>query len=445
MGEDQNLEQERRAIRHKRRVHNQIWAFIAVCVFCILVLAGVFFIGKNLIQSHDEQEKQEEVIEQMLEEEKAENQEVILSEPEPVEPELTPEEKLNQIVEETVSGMSLEEKVAGLFIVTPEELTGAGTAVKAGDSTKEALEKYPVGGLIYFSKNIQTEEQISEMISNSLTYNKYPMFIGVDEEGGEVSRVSEKTDVGKIKSPAEVAATNDVTEAYRTGSSIAIYLRRMGFNLDFAPVSDVAEKNSVLGNRSYGSDAALVGEFSVNMINGLQDGGISSCMKHFPGLGSAAKDTHEGMVTTDQTLDDFRAKDFEVYKKGISAGVDFIMVSHLSVPSVTGDNTPSSLSPAVVTDLLRKELGYDGIVISDSLSMKAVTEYYSSEEAAVLALRAGNDMILMPENFGEAYQGILTAVQEGTIAPERIDDALKRIYRVKLRGQTDTGEVPAGA
>lgn len=444
MDEKQNFEQERREERRRRRVHNQVLAYTVVGVFFALFLIGAFFLGRHLINAYNVQVQQEEVITQLEEQEEMEDQEIVLTEPEPIEPELTPEQKLDQLVEDSISKMSLEEKVAGLFIVTPEAITGVNTAVKAGDGTKEALAKYPVGGLIYFSKNIESEEQITEMIANSMSYNKYPMFFGVDEEGGKVSRVSGKIDVGQIKSAAEVAATNDINEAYAIGSNIAIYLRRMGFNLDFAPVSDIADRKHVLGERTYGSDAATVGDFSVNMIKGLQDGGISACMKHFPGLGSATKDTHNGMATTDKTLDEFRAEEFEVFKKGIEENVDFIMVSHLSIPSITGDNTPSSLSATVVTDLLRKELGYNGIVISDSLSMKAVTEYYSADEAAVLALRAGNDMILMPEDFEKAYQGILLAVQEGTIAQERIDDALKRIYKVKLRGQIDVSGEKVG-
>ena len=156
-------------------------------------------------------------------------------------------------------------------------------------------------------------------------------------------------------------------------------------------------------------------------------------MKHFPGLGGTTKDTHEGMVSTERTKEEYQAAEFVVFKQGIDAGVDFIMVSHLCVPAIAGENIPSSLSPAVVTDVLRGELGYDGIIISDAMNMAAITDYYAADQAAVLALRAGCDMILMPENFELAYQGILDAVAEGTIAEERIDDALRKIYKVKLR------------
>ena len=445
MSEDQNREQERREARRKRRVRNQIISYTVVGVLLVGLIAGGVYTGKILWDKQKKKQQQEEIIAQIQEEMDASEEEVILTEPEtePVELEPTPEEKMDEIVNAAIEVMPLEDKVAGLFIVTPESITGVNTAVKAGDGTKKALETYAVGGIVYFSKNIQNEEQLTEMINNTTMWSKYPLFIGVDEEGGSVSRVGGSgIEVEKVASAADLGATGDANQAYGAGSTIAGYLSRLGFNLDFAPVADVAiGENKVLKDRSYGSDSSVVGNFAVNMVNGLQDQGVSACMKHFPGLGGTTQDTHDGMVTTERTKEDFQAVDFPVYQQGIAAGVDFIMVSHLCVPSISGENIPSSLSPAVVTDVLRTELGYDGIVISDAMNMTAITDYYTADQAAVLALRAGCDMILMPEDFELAYQGILNAVQEGTIAEERIDDALRRIYRVKLR---DTIEAQIG-
>ena len=437
MSEEQNREQERREARRKRRVRNQIIAYTVVGVLTVGVITGGVFIGRHLWNQQQKKQQQEEIIAQLEEQMNATEDEIILTEPEPepVEIEPTPEEKMDEIVNSAIRVMPLEDKVAGLFIVTPESITGVNTAIKAGDGTKEALGKYAVGGIIYFSKNIQSEEQLTEMIQNTTMWSRYPLFIGVDEEGGTVSRVADsRIEVEKVDSAADIGATGDATQAYGAGATIAGYLQRLGFNLDFAPVADVADRdNKVLKNRTYSSDPAVVGSFAVNMVNGLQDNGISACMKHFPGLGGTTEDTHDGMVTTERTKEDFQTVEFPVYQQGIEAGVDFIMVSHLCVPAISGENIPSSISPAVVTDILRTELGYDGIIISDAMNMTAITDYYSADQAAVLALRAGCDMILMPEDFELAYQGILNAVQEGTIAEERIDDALRRIYRVKLR------------
>ena len=199
-------------------------------------------------------------------------------------------------------------------------------------------------------------------------------------------------------------------------------------------------ENSIIGDRAYGSDAAIVSSMAVSMLQGLEDNGVSACLKHFPGIGSSTEDTHTGMAVSNRTLDEFRAEEFVVFKNGIDAGADFVMVSHLSVPAITGDNTPSTLSSMVVTDLLRNELGYDGVIITDAMNMEAITLYHGADDAAILALKAGCDMILMPEDFELAYQGVLAAVQNGTISEERINDSLRRIYRIKYADKLEITE-----
>ncbi len=442
MSEELTKEQERREARRKRRIRNQIIAYTVVGVMFVGVAVGGVFTGKYILDKQNEKKQQEELMAQIQEEIVEEEEEIILTEPEVV-PEViepTPEEKAEGIINAAIEVMPIEDKVAGLFIVTPESVTGVQTAVKAGEGTKEALSKYAVGGIVYFSKNIKSEEQLTEMITNTINWSKYPVFIGVDEEGGEVSRIAGSSiEVEKVASAADIAATGDVAKAYSAGTTIGEYLSKLGFNLDFAPVADVATiDNHALKDRVYGDDSTVVGAFAVNMLKGLQDSGVSACMKHFPGLGSTSEDTHNGMASTERTKEDFQAVEFPVYKQGIEAGTDFIMVSHLCVPAIAGDRIPSSLSPQVVTDVLRNELGYDGIVISDAMNMAAITDYYAADEAAILALRAGCDMILMPEDFELAYLGILDAVNEGTISEERIDDALRRIYKVKLRDNIET-------
>ena len=168
-----------------------------------------------------------------------------------------------------------------------------------------------------------------------------------------------------------------------------------------------------------------------NVVNGIEEADVSSCLKHFPGLGSTSADTHDGRVELDKTLDDLRASDFVPFQQGIEAGADFVMVSHVTAPALDEDSVPSSLSGKVITDILRGELGFEGVVITDALDMDSITEYYTPGEAAVMAVEAGADMLLMPEDFEEAYQAVLDAVQEGRISEERIDESLERIYRVK--------------
>ncbi|NLL77318.1 MAG: beta-N-acetylhexosaminidase [Clostridiales bacterium] len=435
----------RREYRRKRRVRNQVVAYISV----IILLAGIIMgaaIGVRTLAKNISEKKQAEELAAQLEEISSEEEAVVEPPESEVEEPAEEVDWLEEMVETCIAEMPLEDKVAGLFVVTPEALAGVDKAIKAGDGTKEALNQYAVGGLIYFSQNIQDEEQLKGMLSNTASMSKYPLFLGVDEEGGSVRSVGEsKIEVPEIGDMADIGASGDTMEAYNAGSTIASYLYELGFNVDFAPVADVATdpENSIIGSRSFGSDSTAVGDMVSSMVSGIQDTGVSSCLKHFPGIGSTTEDTHKGMATTEKSLEDMKASDFIPFQSGIEAGADFVMVSHVSAPGLVGDNTPCSMSDKVITDILRNELGYNGIVITDAMDMAAVTEYYASDEAAITAIKAGADMILMPEDFQAAYDGVLTAVKDGVIAEERINESLKRIYRVKYRDRVDQNEVPS--
>ncbi len=211
-----------------------------------------------------------------------------------------------------------------------------------------------------------------------------------------------------------------------------------GFNVDFAPVADVLTNvdNTVIGNRAFSSDAGVAAQMVSRAVTGLQETGVSACLKHFPGHGDTAGDSHTGAAQTDRTKEEMEAEEFLPFQSGIEAGVDMIMVGHITAPNLTdGDSLPASISEKIITGVLRNELGYHGIIITDAMNMGAITEYYKSDVAAIMALKAGADMVLMPENFEEAYQGVLDAVVDGTVSEERINDSLRRIYRVKLKSR----------
>ncbi len=427
------LSEERREYRRKRRQRNQILAYIFLFCMIAFVAVGIVFCVKQVTDAQKENsehvENQEQIEDLFASEETITPPPAATATPEPT---MSPEEALEQKINETIEGMSLTEKVAGLFIVTPEAITGVDTAVQAGEGTKDALEDYAVGGLIYFAKNIQSEEQITDMIANSKTYSKYPLFIAVDEEGGSVSRVADAGLAEKQPSASEIGATGDANNAYVAGSNIGTYLSEVGFNLNFAPVADLNNvSGSVMKDRAYGADAATVAPYVVSMVNGLQEQGVTACLKHFPGIGSTTSDTHNGLAYTERTAEEFKAEEFAVFKAGIDAGAGMIMVGHVSAEGLAGDNTPASMSETIITGYLRNELGYQGVIITDAMNMSAISTYYSSEQAAVMALKAGCDMVLMPENFLQAYAGVLNAVAEGTISEERINDSLRRIYRIK--------------
>lgn len=436
---EQNTQEqlERREARRKRRVRNQILAYMTVVVFILIFAMGIVFgvqylTGESVRQEEEQQKQVDQLIgeeETLTEPETESEQEVIV--------ELTAEQKLDELVNAGIEVMPLEDKVAGLFIVTPESITGVGTAVKAGEGTKAALTKYSVGGIVYNTKNIQSESQLKEMIDNTKLYANYPLFIAIEDEGGKISPLAEKGLVEKTdnaKSFAETAGKDALT----VGNTMGTYLADYGFNLNFAPVADIVSvENSVMADRAYGEDADAAGEYVAAMVQGLKQQKVSACLKHFPGLGSTTANPDNGLSVSDRSAEDFRENEFEVFKAGIEAGADMIMVSHMAAPSLAGDNTASSLSEKVVTDILRRELEYDGIIITDSMSLKAISDYQTADEAAVMALRAGCDMILMPEDFELAYKGVMEAVESGVISEERINDSLRRIYRVKYAGRIE--------
>lgn len=438
---EEDEEMDRRTYRRRRRIRNQIISYAVVLALLAALIAGGVFAGSkvaHIVKEKKAAKEQEEMKAQIQAEQEAEDaHDVVIAAPEPVEeePEADP---LEEVVESSISTMPLEDKVAGLFIVTPEALTGVSTATQAGEGTQEALNKWGIGGLIYFDKNIKDREQIMEMLSSTVSKSKYPIFLAVDEEGGSVSRVAKSgIDVVQIDDMAAIGETGDTTQAHEAGLAIGNYLKELGFNLDFAPVADVAGSGeSVMGDRVFGSDAQLVGDMVSNLVEGIEGTGVSSCLKHFPGIGATEEDTHDGRVETAKTLDEMRSLDFVPFKAGIEAGADFVMVSHITVASLE-EAVPSSMSKTIMTDVLRDELGFQGIIITDAMNMSAITEYYTTEEAAVMAIQGGADMLLMPDDFEKAYEAVLTAVKDGTITEERIDESLKRIYRVKYKDRIE--------
>lgn len=346
-------------------------------------------------------------------------------------------------VKETVNShlekMTLEEKVAQLFVITPESLTGVGKVVRAGDTTKKAIQNYPVGGLIYFSQNIQSKEQFIQMIQQTQSFMqekaKMKAFIAIDEEGGTVARISgnPNTGVPAVPSMNQIGASGETNQAYEIGKKIGEYLSEFQINLDFAPVADIANlEGSIMLERSFGTDAQLVGNMIAAQVKGFKEKNMICALKHFPGLGYTTNDTHLGYVKTDRTKDEMQGCEFIPFEKGIEAGADIVMVGHVSVPNLTGDDTPSSLSKVVITDILRKELGFQGLVVTDALSMKGISKYYTSDQAAIKALEAGVDILLMPQDFKTAYNGVLKAVKNGTITEERINQSVYRILKLKV-------------
>lgn len=427
----QENQQDKREERRRRRKRSQMIAYTLVGIL-ILILAAAIALAVSAITSRSSiQQEQQTKLDEILS-----SEETIEVPTEPVETvqEMTDEQKLDKIIDEAIiQNMPLEDKVAGLFITTPESITGVSAAVQAGDGTKDALSKYPVGGIVYAAKNIQSADQLKQMIDNTKLYTSYPLFIAIDGEGSGTDAVAAAGLGTKTDSPETIGASGDVNNAYTAGTTVGSYLAELGFNLDFAPAADlkVVDGNAA-GSSSYGSEADKVASFVGYMQAGLQEQKVTACIGQFPGIGSSTQSTKDGMASTDRSTEDFRANEFAVFQTCIDNGMTkMIRISNMAAPSLTGDNTPCTFSSAVVTDILRNELNFRGVIVSGVMNEAAISNYYGADEAAVLALRAGCDMIYAPENFETAYNGVLEAVQNGTISEERVNDSLRRIYRIK--------------
>lgn len=430
--------------RSKRHFNKNCYIFIAILIVFIAVLGMVF-----LIAAHGKKQKKvpepDSVVTQMtdsnsesdlgFEESTAEETEMQLIE------EKSPEQLLEERIDAQMAQMTLEEKVLQMFMITPEALTGYGTVTAAGDVTYQSLQKYPVGGIILFAQNVIDPDQLGTMNGNLQNYSEeitgLPMFISVDEEGGKVARIAKNFNfsVETFSDMRSIGDSGDTTKAYEVGNTIGAYLNQYGFNLDFAPDADVLTNpdNQVIGTRSFGTDPYVVSEMTQSVVKGLEDNQVYACLKHFPGHGATSGDTHAGYAYTDKTLDELMQSELVPFSNGIQNGVHFIMVSHIAAPQVTGDNLPASLSPYMIQTVLREQMGYDGIVITDAMNMGAISDNYGSADAAVRSVNAGADIVLMPKDFVSAYQGVLNAVENGTISADRIDESVRRILRVKMQ------------
>ena len=343
--------------------------------------------------------------------------------------------------------MSLEEKIGQLFIVRPDcldpeyidddrnpdykvftELTGG---------MKETYKDYPAGGFVLFGKNIVDEEQLVSFNVELHSLNKLTPLICIDEEGGAVSRIAnnENFDVPRYTCMEDVGNIDQWGHTYDVGYSIGDYLRRYGFDLDFAPVADVNTNpdNIVIGERAFGSDPYKASYMVQAFICGMHDTGIMTCIKHYPGHGDTSGDSHFDLTYTNKTWQEMQDWELVTFVGGILVDTDMIMVAHIAAPNVTGSDEIATFSYELVTEKLRNELGYNGVIITDSMEMGVIIDNYDPAQAALNAIKAGVDIILLPQIYKEAFDGIKTAILSGEISEERIDESVYRILSMKFR------------
>ncbi|MBO7128919.1 MAG: glycoside hydrolase [Prevotella sp.] len=350
-------------------------------------------------------------------------------------------------VEEQLQKMTLREKVGQMFFVRPECLD---TTIhwkeyadlmplelqEVNNCMKGVNEKYPVGGIILYAWNIKDETQLGQFLPQLKALNGKPLMC-IDEEGGRVARIAnnENFHVKKYESMGAIGATGDPANAYECGNTIGTYLKYYGFDIDFAPVADVNTnpENIIIGPRAFSDDPAVAAPMVTNYLQGLKDAGIIGCIKHFPGHGDVKNDTHYGYAQTQKTWAEMLDCEIITFRAGIQWGCQLIMTAHISAPNVIGKDIPSTMSSVILQDKLRRELGYQNIIVTDAMDMGAITQQYTIEEAAVGCIKAGADIVLCPKDLVKAFDAVIAAVENGAITEERINQSARRILRLKAK------------
>lgn len=342
-----------------------------------------------------------------------------------------PEEEVNEKdlwVEEQLSEMTIEEKIGQMLIVSD-------TTTTLDEDLLNNLNTVKPGGFILFSDNIKSYEQTKKLIEDINSTSDIPMFISIDQEGGRVLRIKKLSDakVTNIPSMYHLGLTKDTKLSYEVGKVVGEELRVFGINMNFAPVLDIYsnKENTVIGDRSFGTTSDLVSKMALSFAEGQESTGIISVYKHFPGHGNTSEDSHYTLPVITKTKEELMNLELKPFIEAINNGADVIMIGHLAVPSITKDDTPASLSKEIITDLLKNELGYNGLVITDALNMDALTNEYTEEEIYINAINAGVDILLMPDFDNETIEIITNAIANGTIAIEEIDNSVEKILELK--------------
>lgn len=331
-------------------------------------------------------------------------------------------------VDEVMSHMSLDEKIGQMFIVSYN-------STSYNDELSNIMSTVKPGGFMFLGYNITTYNDTLKFVKDLKGSSEIPLFITVDEEGGNVERLAYlKEDITHIPYMYDVGLKDDLELTYDVGKVIGREIGVLGFNVDFAPVIDVVtnKDNQVIGKRSFGGDYEKVAKHGVALSNGIEEYNVISCYKHFPGHGSTMEDSHVDLPIINKDRETLLNEDLYPFKYAIHNDAKMIMVGHIAVPSITGDNTPASMSKAIINDLLIDELQYKGLVITDALNMIEHRDY-SSDEIYQNVINAGVDILLYPTDSIEAFNSVKKSVKEGKISEERINSSVRKILFYKYK------------
>lgn len=373
-------------------------------VFLVLLSGSIF-----LMLKHDDKDKIDDL--------KVDNQDTVNN--------LIIKDEIEKKVEDKLKEMTLDQKIAQMLVIDHRD-------TKTYDELYREFRNYMPGGFILFKENMDTYLKTKSLIENLKGYNDIPLIIGMDQEGGLVQRLKYIKDVQVTDVPYMyyLGQTNDESLAYDVGRVMAEELRTIGVNVVFSPDIDVYSNpdNTVIGKRSFGSDYLLVSKMANSLARGLEDTGVIPTYKHFPGHGDTATDSHKDLPIINKSYAELQNLELQTFKRAIDNNAKLIMVGHIALPEVTGDNTPASLSKVLITDILKNEMNYEGLVITDALNMKALTNSYTAEEIVIKAVEAGVDILLMPGDVKSTIDYV-----KNNISEERIEESVKKILIFKYK------------
>lgn len=330
---------------------------------------------------------------------------------------------IEEQVEYTMENMTLEQKIAQMLVVY--YLNDV-----VDENLINSLQNNTFGGFILTKPNITTYEKTKKFVEDLQANSSIPLIISIDQEGGSVQRLNYLEDINPTNIPYmyDLGKTNDEELAYQVGKLMAEELKTIGVNVVYAPVMDIYSnpENTVIGKRSFGESENVVSTMAISLAKGLEDNGIIATYKHFPGHGDTSVDSHYDLPIINKTYDELKNMELKTFTKAIDNQAKIIMVGHIALPDITGDDVPASLSKTIITDILKEDMGYQGLIITDALNMGALTNNYSYEEIYVQAINAGVDLLLMPDSSKNAIQYI-----KNNISEERINESVKKILTFK--------------
>ena len=333
-----------------------------------------------------------------------------------------------EFLKHILDNMSLSEKIGQMIMID------YGYTLKMNADLERILEKYNPGGFILFKSNVADFEQTQKLLKDIKSIGNIPTIISVDQEGGRVQRLCENVGFEHHPSMAEIGKALDESIAFKLGEKMGDELKTIGIDMNMAPVLDIFSnsQNHVIADRSFGGNSEIVKKMALAYADGLLSKKIIPIGKHFPGHGDTTQDSHIDLPVADKDLEELKSLELIPFIEAVRKKLPGLMVAHIAVPKITKDNTPSSLSKIMINDLLRKDMGYDGLIMPDSLKMKALSNYFTNEQIYLRCISAGNDFLLMPQDITEAYNTIYQNVDNGKIPIERIDASVYRILNTKF-------------